>query len=360
MEHFKTFIINALGGVHEKFFPFVEDIAGIVGGLVSIATLLYIGSKVWASYAKNEPVDIYPLLRPFAIAFLCANFTTMVCKPIDMIIEPISSYLGYKSTTYISDMAFNKMKFEEIVKNENETGDTDNANTDTEEKFKLKKFLSSAWNFIVGRLFLFICMLFETVINILRILLAAILLCSRVFFLSILCMVGPISFAISLLPGYQQTLNQWIAKYVSISFWLPMIYLCDLFVSVLTAAMLDGFGTFLHDGGAVTLLAGKFPQALGIIALLMTVVIAALSYFMYTTVPTISSWIITGGDVHGIQGMLGATTILSALTAYGGMKAGNSLAQSNAGTSSGGVKGVGIGKSSNGIGNAIGGLFGKK
>ncbi|MDE5703555.1 MAG: hypothetical protein K2H70_01890 [Bacteroidales bacterium] len=348
----KEFLFRALAGVHEKFFPFVGDMAGIVGGIVAIATLFYIFSKVWGSYAKNEPIDISPLLRPFCIAFLCANFSTMVCQPIDMLIEPISSYLGNKSATYISDMAAVKADINNAAfKNNNDQDDQGDASAE-EDKFKLKKLWSSFWNMIMSNLFLFVCYLLEIFIQLMQMTLSCCLLFSRVFFLSVLCIIGPISFAISLFPGYQQTLNQWIAKYVSISFWLPMIYICDLFVAIVTGAMLDGLSAFFAGAGegagiasVGTTLAPK--KILAILVSIIFIVISFLTYFLYTTVPTISSWIITGGDVHGIQGMLGISSILSAATAFAGSKIGGLLAKKNAGKSA-----SGSGGSSGGIGSS--------
>lgn len=367
------FAASAINGVHEKFYPLVQDISGVVGSIVSIATLLYLGSKIWSSYAKNEPIDIYPLLRPFVIAFLCAHFSTMVCKPIDALIEPISSFLYEKKTSEFtsgfSQDSMDKLKMEAST---NETKDNG-----ADEGFKLKTFFANLWTSLVNKLFELIAMIIDIIVSLLQFLLSFILMCSRVFFLSVLCMMGPIAFAISLFPGYQQTLNQWIAKYVSISFWLPCIYMCDIFINVLGKNMLDmvnaAVASGIGAGGTAAMItaaaqtgvaAGPVLTFTGLVILLISLLLGALSYFLYTTVPTISSWIITGGDVHGIQGMLGTTTILSAVTAIAGAKTGKSLAAKNSGASgsSGTSKGGApmLGSSGGGIGSAISGLFGKK
>lgn len=372
--------IAAIDGVHEKFFPIVEDISGVVGGIVSIATLLYLGSKIWSSYAKNEPIDFYPLLQPFVIAFLCANFSTMVCKPIDALIEPISSFLYEKKT--------NELYTRETVR-EALTQYTDQEPTEQPEEtegFKLSKFFNSMWTWLVNHLVDMIALFMDIIISFLQFILSFILMCSRVFFLSVLCIMGPIAFAISLFPGYQQTLNQWIGKYVSISFWLPVIYMCDLFVNVLGSSMLQMVcSLFIGDGsvggqaasltataaattGVLTVGVGGAVAMTGLVITIISLLLGALSYFLYTTVPTVSSWIITGGDVHGIQGMLGVTTILSLATSFGGAKVGEKIAKS--------VKGGGIGSSVSGLlgkgnkggGSQLGGgawspvsgLFGKK
>lgn len=43
----------------------------------------------------------------------------------------------------------------------------------------------------------------------------------RTFFLVVLSILGPISFAISVWDGFQATLTQWFVRYISIYLWLP-------------------------------------------------------------------------------------------------------------------------------------------
>lgn len=337
------FAIAALNGVHEKFFPLVQDISGVIGGVISIATLLYIGSKIWSSYAKNEPIEVYPLLRPFVIAFLCAHFSTCVCKPIDALIEPISSFLYERKTTELITRETVKAAIQD---QSDQSKGNDDAQTDKEESFKLKKFLSHAWAWLMNKLFELIAAIMDIIIGLLQFILSFILMCSRVFFLSVLCMMGPIAFAISLFPGYQQTLTQWIAKYVSISFWLPCIYMCDIFINVLGANIINMFNTAAVAGNGDVVVSG-------LVLLIISILLGALSYFLYTTVPTVSSWVITGGDVHGIQGMLGTTTILSAITAIAGAKTGQSLANKNAGAAGAAKGGEMLGSAGAGIGSSV-------
>ncbi len=52
----------------------------------------------------------------------------------------------------------------------------------------------------------------------------------RTFFLIVLSILGPVSFAISCWDGFQASLSQWFVRYISIYLWLPV---SDLFSSVL-------------------------------------------------------------------------------------------------------------------------------
>lgn len=55
----------------------------------------------------------------------------------------------------------------------------------------------------------------------------------RTFFLIVLSILGPISFAISCWDGFHASLTQWFVRYISIYLWLP--------VSDLSAACLHAY-----------------------------------------------------------------------------------------------------------------------
>lgn len=48
----------------------------------------------------------------------------------------------------------------------------------------------------------------------------------RTFFLVVLAILGPISFAISVWDGFQASMTQWISRYLTVYLWLPV---SDLF-----------------------------------------------------------------------------------------------------------------------------------
>ena len=52
----------------------------------------------------------------------------------------------------------------------------------------------------------------------------------RTFFLVVLSILGPLSFALSVYDGFQGTLTHWLSKYICVYLWLPV---ADLFSAVL-------------------------------------------------------------------------------------------------------------------------------
>jgi hypothetical protein len=54
-----------LDKVYAEMIPLCGKLIGVAQGLAGFGALWYIASRVWKSIAAAEPVDFYPLLRPF-------------------------------------------------------------------------------------------------------------------------------------------------------------------------------------------------------------------------------------------------------------------------------------------------------
>ena len=51
--------------------------------IAGIGALLYIAYRVWQSLAQAEPIDLFPLMRPFAIGICILFFPTLVLGDVD-------------------------------------------------------------------------------------------------------------------------------------------------------------------------------------------------------------------------------------------------------------------------------------
>ncbi len=49
--------------------PLCSRLIGVGRGLAGFAAIWYIASRVWRHLANAEPIDFYPLFRPFGIGF---------------------------------------------------------------------------------------------------------------------------------------------------------------------------------------------------------------------------------------------------------------------------------------------------
>ena len=66
-----------LRSLYDEMMPLCEDMAGVAKGIAGLGALFYVAYRVWQSLARAEPIDVFPMLRPFAIG-LCIMFFPMV------------------------------------------------------------------------------------------------------------------------------------------------------------------------------------------------------------------------------------------------------------------------------------------
>ena len=62
-----------LRSLYEQMMPLCGDMAGVAKGIAGLGALFYVAYRVWQSLARAEPIDVFPMLRPFAIG-LCIMF----------------------------------------------------------------------------------------------------------------------------------------------------------------------------------------------------------------------------------------------------------------------------------------------
>ena len=119
----------------------------------------------------------------------------------------------------------------------------------------------------------------------------------RTFFLIVLSILGPISFAISCWDGFQASLSQWFVRYISIYLWLPV---SDLFSSVLArlpvsdlfSSVLARIQTLMLQRDIEQLSDPNFIPDSSNAVYITFLIIGIIGYF---TIPTVANWIVQAG-----------------------------------------------------------------
>ncbi len=62
--------------------------AGVAQGIAGLGALFYVAYRIWRSLAAAEPIDVFPLLRPFVIGF-CIMFFRLCSGTINSVMSPI-------------------------------------------------------------------------------------------------------------------------------------------------------------------------------------------------------------------------------------------------------------------------------
>ena len=69
---------SILRSLYDEMMPLCGDMAGVAQGIAGLGALFYVAYRIWQSLARAEPIDVFPLLRPFVIGFCIMFFPTVV------------------------------------------------------------------------------------------------------------------------------------------------------------------------------------------------------------------------------------------------------------------------------------------
>lgn len=286
------------------------NLGAVASSIAAIAATLYIGMRVLGHFARAESIDVFPLLRPFAIGFLVLNFT-IVTDFLDALIKPVevvTQNMIDVQTTRIQQLE--QLRMEKLAEKMNQL----------DEKMKEVSMWTATGQYmalVAEKIGIYLNQGFDQMLKNLfyALYLAArlVILTTRAFFLIVLTIIGPLSFALAIFNGFQDSHLMWIARYVQISLWFPL------------ANILGTIVTYLQ-GKVITLqyleLVNNVPDEAqsGELIYMVFMIIATLAYF---TIPTIGSYIISSSGVgSALQRM---TNMSTAMVMNGAMPAAGHL-----------------------------------
>ncbi|MCL8537653.1 conjugative transposon protein TraJ [Chryseobacterium gallinarum] len=317
-----------LRSLYDEMLPLSADMAAVAKGVAGLGALFYVSLKVWQALSRAEPIDVFPLLRPFAIGLCIMFFPTMVLGTINAVLSPVvkgthamlenqvldlntlqqkKDQLEYEAmlrnpeTAYlVSDEEFDK-KLDELGWSPSDLGAMAGMYMDRQ-GYRMEQAVKKWFRELLEILFQAAALVVDTI---------------RTFFLIVLSILGPIAFAISVWDGFQSTLAQWLTRYISVYLWLPV---ADLFSSILAriqSLILERDIELLADPTYI-------PDTSGTVYTIF-MIIGIVGYF---TIPTVTSWVIQAGGAGNFMRNVNQTA----------MKAGN-IAGAGAGAVAGNISG---------------------
>ena len=290
---------QVLRSLYTEMMPMCGDMIGVAKGIAGLGALFYVALRVWQTLARAEPIDVYPLLRPFALG-LCILFFPMVLETINGVLSPVvqGTHKMLEKQTFSMDeyrKLRDKLEYEAMVRNPETAYLVSNEEFDKQLEelgwspsdmvtmagmyidrgmYNMKKSIRDFFREILELLFQAAALVIDTV---------------RTFFLVVLAILGPIAFAISVWDGFQSTLTQWICRYIQVYLWLPVSDMFSTILAKIQVLMLQSdiermqadpnFSLDSSDGVYIVFL------CIGIIG--------------YFTIPTVAGWIIQAGGMGG-------------------------------------------------------------
>ncbi len=305
---------SVLDTLYDEMIPLSSRLIDVGRGLAAFAAMWYIAARVWKHIANAEPVDFYPLLRPFAIGLAILMFPT-VLTIINSVLAPTvrgtaSMVKGSNnSIAYLLRMKEDAIRRSPLwqmyvgVDGEGDRakwyryshpeGDDESlvAGIGNDIRFAMAK---ASYNFRNS--------IKQWMSEILHVLYQAAALCIntiRTFYMIILAILGPLIFGLSVFDGLHHTLTVWLARYINVFLWLPVANIFGSMIGKIQENMLK------MDITQVSQYGDTFFSSTDT-AYLIFMVIGIIGYF---TVPSIANYIVHAGGANAL--LYKATNIFS-------------------------------------------------
>ena len=286
---------EVLRSLYDEMLPLSADMAAVAKGVAGLGALFYVAIKVWQALSRAEPIDMYPLLRPFALGLCIMFFPTIVLGTINAVLSPVVQGTHTILENQVLDLN-NLQAKKDLLEREAMLRNPETAYLVSNEEFD-KKLEELGWS--PGDLITMSGMYMDRFAyqteqaiknwfrNLLEVLFQAAALVVdtiRTFFLIVLSILGPIAFAISVWDGFQSTLTQWLTRYVSVYLWLP--------VSDLFSSMLARIQSLILERDIAMLADPTYIPDTSNTVYIIFMIIGIVGYF---TIPTVTGWVIQAG-----------------------------------------------------------------
>ena len=314
----------------------ITEFSNIGRGIGAIGALLYIAYRVWGSMARAEPIDVFPLLRPFCLCFLIINFS-IVTGFVDSIVHGIESKtetMASKSQTNLDDATKKlavaralvvKKAGDKYLNVDEDTGET-SGKEESEDKertgfFKTVKkavadIASFFWIIQSGKV-TFFQVAVQKILKIVMGFATVSIDTVATFFLVILGLLGPIVFGISCFDGFGHMITNWLSRYFSIALWVPIAKILTIILNHVELTMIVNETALYTSGNASALVDGWVYVCFYIMGIIA-----------YTTIPTIAGWVVDAGSGGGalVSKIVGVATLpLTTAAAVGGAALGGGI-----------------------------------
>lgn len=300
---------NLLENIYDQMMPMCSELIGVSRAIAGFAATWYIAYRVWRHIANAEPIDFYPLFRPFVLGF-CITIFPSVLTMINTIMKPTvtgtASMVDDSNSAVAAllkkrDEAFRKSEAWQMYIGANGAGDQDKwyrytyDNADPENEGILES-LGNGFLFN-GQKMMFILKYYirQFFSEILRIIFEGAALCIntlRTFQLVVLSILGPLIFGLAVFDGFQHTLTAWLARYINIFLWLPVANIFGAIIGKIQQEMIKLDIQEMATTGDTSFFSETDT------AYMIFMIIGIIGYF---SVPSVANYIVQAGGGGALQ-----------------------------------------------------------
>ncbi len=298
---------SVLDNIYDTMMPLCSQLTGVGRGIAGFAALWYIASRIWKHLSNAEPIDFYPLFRPFAIGFCILIFPSVIGL-INGVMKPTVTGTAAMVENSNKSMELLLKQREEALKKTDKwkmyvgitgSGDRDEwyrtkYQEDPSEEWTIDK-LGNSFDFALERYsYQFEHSIKKWMSEVLQVLYQAAALCIntlRTFQLIVLAILGPLVFGLAVFDGFQHTLSVWLGRYINIFLWLPIANIFGAIIGKVQEEMVKLDVRQLEQAG------DTFFSATDI-GYLVFMIIGIVGYF---TVPTVANYVVHAAGGGALQ-----------------------------------------------------------
>lgn len=212
-----------LQNLYLDMMPLCSQMTGVAKDVAGLGALFYVAYRVWQSLSRAEPIDVFPLLRPFALGLCIMMFPTLVLGTLNGVLSPIVTGTHRILETQTFDMnkyreQKDRLEFEAMKRNPEMAYLVDKESFDNKldelgafdaieacgmyidrAMYNMKKSVHGFFREVLELMFNAAALVIDTL---------------RTFFLIVLSILGPISFALACWDGFHASLTQWFVEAV--------------------------------------------------------------------------------------------------------------------------------------------------
>lgn len=297
-----------LDRVYQEMIPLCSGLIAAGRGIAGFGALWYIASRVWKQIAQAEPIDVYPLLRPFALGLVILVFPAVLSMMNGVLGLTVAGTQGMVHDSDQAIKALLKQKELELKKSAKwkfYVGEDGSGNREAWYKYTHPEDPSGGdegWIEGLGNDFRFWADrqdykmrhgFKQFISEVLELVYQSAALCVntlRTFFLIVLAILGPVVLGFAVYDGLQHTLSVWVARYINIFLWLPIANIFGAILGKIQQNMIRLDISEVQQGG------DTFFSSTDV-AYLIFMIIGIVGYF---SIPTIANYVVHAGGGNSI------------------------------------------------------------
>lgn len=315
---------GTLDNVYDEMIPLCSQLIGAGRAIGGLAALLYISARVWHQIAAAEPIDFYPLMRPFALGMAITLFPAFIAV-INGVMKPVVT--ATQDMVQNSDASIGRLlkAKEEALKNSEEwqayVGDDGNGDEKRWYKYTHPDDKTGSGNdgmingvtndmkfWMAKQGYAFKNNIKQWLSQLLEIVYESAALCIntiRTFILIVLAILGPLVLGLSVFDGFQNTLTQWLARYLNVFLWLPVANIFGAIIGKVQENMLAMDIAQVHETGSTFFSSTDT-------AYIIFLIIGIAGYFC---VPSVANYIVHAAGGNGLLQRVNTIVIQSSTSA---------------------------------------------